>query len=326
MKRREFISFFGGTAAAGLSAWFAVVRRARAENRSRVGFIFSGSSAGDEVIGFKQGLRELGYVEGQNIDVEYRFAENNAERLPEFAADLARLNPSVIVAIGTLSTRAARHAAPDTPVVFLLADAIGTGIVTNLRKPGGNIKGASIYRPAEKYPELAKQVLPRLTRVGYLFNPMTASSAVSLSEARHSAEVLGLDFRSYPVERPEELEKSFAEMQRDGIGFLFLDAAHPYPTNWPRVAELALTHKLPALSEIRQFPLAGGLMSYGAKLSDMTRLLAQYVDRILKGTKAGDLPVEQPTRFELVINLKTAKALGLTIPDKLLTIADDVIE
>jgi putative ABC transport system substrate-binding protein len=182
MKRREFISFFGGTAAAGLSAWFAVVRRARAENRSRVGFIFSGSSAGDEVIGFKQGLRELGYVEGQNIDVEYRFAENNAERLPEFAADLARLNPSVIVAIGTLSTRAARHAAPDTPVVFLLADAIGTGIVTNLRKPGGNITGASIYRPAEKYPELAKQVLPRLTRVGYLFNPMTASSAVSLSD------------------------------------------------------------------------------------------------------------------------------------------------
>jgi len=110
------------------------------------------------------------------------------------------------------------------------------------------------------------------------------------------------------------------------LGFLFLDAAHPYPTNWPRVAELALKHKLPALSEIRQFPLAGGLMSYGAKLSDMTRLLAQYVDRILKGSKAGDLPVEQPTRFELVINLKTAKALGLAIPDKLLTIADDVIE
>jgi putative tryptophan/tyrosine transport system substrate-binding protein len=115
-------------------------------------------------------------------------------------------------------------------------------------------------------------------------------------------------------------------MKTDGIGFLFLDAAHPYPTNWPRVAELALRHKLPALSEIRQFPLAGGLMSYGAKLSDMTRLVAQYVDRILKGSKAGDLPVEQPTRFELVINLKTAKALGLAIPDKLLTIADDVIE
>jgi putative tryptophan/tyrosine transport system substrate-binding protein len=183
------------------------------------------------------------------------------------------------VAIGTLSTRAARRAAPDTPVVFLLADAIGTGIVTNLRRPGGNITGASIYCPAEKYPEIAKQVLPGLTRVGYLFNPMTASSAVSLSEARHSAEVLGLDFRSYPVERPEDLENAFAGMKTDGIGFLFLDAAHPYPTNWPRVAELALRHKLPALSEIRQSQAA---LSYGVRVRPHTafcRLIIHMCDR-----------------------------------------------
>ena len=326
MRRREFITLLGGTAAPALSAFGVALRQAQGQNRPRVGFIFSGSSASDEVIGFKQGLRELGYVEEQNIDVEYRFGENSVERLPEFAADLARLHVSVIVAIGTFSTRAARHAAPHTPIVFLLADAIGAGIVTNLRRPGGNITGVSELRAAEKWPELAKEVLPGLTRVGYLVNPTNASSVGALNDARRSAEVLGIAFRLYPVERPEDLEGAFAEMKRDGIGILFLDAAHPYPTNWPRVAELALTYKLPAISGLREFALAGGLMSYGVRLSDMTRLLAHYVDRILKGAKAGDLPVEQPTKFELVINLKTAKALGLTIPDKLLTVADDVIE
>jgi putative tryptophan/tyrosine transport system substrate-binding protein len=246
--------------------------------------------------------------------------------LPEFAADLVRLNVSIIVAVGTLSTRAARRAAPDTPVVFFVADAIGAGIVTNLRRPGGNITGVSLLRAAEKWPELAKEVLPRLTRVGYLFNPTNASSVAALSEARRSAEVLGMDFRSYSIERPEDLEGAFAEMKRDGIGVLFLDASHPYPTNWPRVAELALMHKLPAISEVSDFALAGGLMSYGFRLSDMTRLLAHYADRILKGAKAGDLPVEQSTRFELVINLKTAKALGLEVPSHLLQLADEVIE
>jgi len=326
MRRREFITLLGGTAAAALSAFGVAQRQAQGQNRPRVGFIFSGSSASNEFIGFTEGLRELGYVEGQNIDVEYRFAENSVERLPELAADLARLNVSVIVAIGTFSTRAARRAAPNTPIVFLLADAIGAGIVTNLRRPGGNITGVSELRAAEKWPELAKEVLPGLTRVGYLVNPTNASSVGALNDARRSAEVLGIAFRSYPVERPEDLEGAFVEMKRDGIGVLFLDTAHPYPTNWPQVAELALTHKLPAISVLREFPLAGGLMSYGVRLSDMTRLLAHYVDRILKGAKAGDLPVEQPTKFELVINLKTAKALGLTIPDKMLTVADEVIE
>ena len=152
MRRREFITLLGGTAAAALSAFGVALRQAQGQNRPRVGFIFSGSSASDEVIGFKQGLRELGYVEEQNIDVEYRFGENSVERLPEFAADLARLHVSVIAAIGTLSTRAARRAAPDTPVVFLVADAIGAGIVTNLRRPGGNITGVSVLLAAEKWP------------------------------------------------------------------------------------------------------------------------------------------------------------------------------
>jgi putative ABC transport system substrate-binding protein len=301
---------------------------AQAQSAPRIGWIFPGASAGNptELAGFREGLRELGYVEGRNIVVEYRFGENSVERLPEFATELARLNVSVIVTLGELATRAARRGAPDTPIVFLTADPVGNGLVSNLSRPGGNMTGVSVMREAGKWPELAKEVLPGLTRVGYLINPTNAASVSTLNEARRSTEALGLNFRSYPIERPADLEMAFAAMTKDRIGVLLLDAAHPYPTDWPRVAGLALGHKLPAISEIREFAFAGGLMSYGLRLFDMTRRQAHYVDRILKGASAGDLPVEQPTKFELVINLRTAKALGLTVPPSLIARADEVIE
>ena len=324
MRRRTFIA-----ALAGVAAWPLVApHQTQAQNVPRVGWLWSGASAGNptELAGFKEGLRELGYVEGKNIIVEYRFGENSLRRLPEFAAEFARLNVSVIVALGYNVVRAVRSAAPDTPIVFLTADPIGAGVVTNLSRPGGNITGVSTMREAGKWPELAKEALPGLTRIGYLVNPTAPSSVATLTEARRSAEALGIDFRSYPVERPEDLEGEFAAMTHDDIGALLLDATHPYPTNWPRVAGLALGHKLPAISEIREFVLAGGLMSYGLRLFDMTRRVAHYVDRILRGAKAGDLPIEQPTKFELVINLKTAKALGMTISPTLLLRADEVIE
>ena len=324
MKRREFITLVGGAA-----AWPLAARTAQdAGQTPRVGWIFPGTSAGNptELAGFKEGLRELGYVEGRNIVVEYRFGENSVERLPELATDLVRRNVNVIVSFGNIASRGARRAAPDMPIVFLSADPIGEGFVTNLSRPGGNMMGVSVMRLGGKWPELAKEALPGLTRVGYLINPTNAGSVTTLSEARRSAEALGMEFRSYPVERPADLEGAFAAMTRDGVGFLLLDASHPYPTDWPRVAELALRHKLPAISEIHEFAAAGGLMSYGMRLFDMTRRMAHYVDRILKGSKAGDLPVEQPTKFELVINLKIAKALGLTIPPALLARADEVIE
>jgi putative ABC transport system substrate-binding protein len=321
MRRREFITFIGGAALTWPLA-------AQAQSAPRIGWIFPGASAGNptELAGFKEGLRELGYVEGRNIVVEYRFGENSVERLPEFATELARLNVSVIVTLGELATRAARRGAPDTPIVFLTADPVGNGLVSNLSRPGGNITGVSPLRLAGKWPELAKQLLPGLTRVGYLINPTNAASVSTLNEARRSTEALGLNFRSYPIERPADLEMAFAGMTKDRIGVLLLDAAHPYPTNWPQVAGLALGHKLPAISEIREFVFAGGLMSYGLRLFDMTRRQAHYVDRILKGASAGDLPVEQPTKFELVINLRTAKALGLTVPPQLLARADEVVE
>jgi len=325
LRRREFITLLGGAAA----AWPLAARAQQQPTQiPKVGWIFPGASAGPptELAGFKEGLRELGYVEGKNIVVEYRFGENSVERLPEFATKLAQLNVSVIVALGTFAFRVARHAAPEMPIVVLSADPIGAGIVTNLSRPGGNVTGVSVMRLSGKWPELAKEALAGLSRVGYLINPTNPASAITLSEARHSAEALGLDFRSYPVERPQDLEAAFAAMTQDSIGVLLLDADHPYATNWPQVAGLALRHKLPAISEVREFVLAGGLMSYGVRLFDITRRMAHYVDRILRGTKAGDLPVEQPTKFELLINLTTAKALGLKIPPTLLARADEVIE
>ena len=323
MRRREFIAGLSGAA-----AWPLATRAQRSARIPQVGWIWPGAAAGNpaEVAGFKQGMRELGYVEGRNIVVEYRFGENNAQRLPELAAELARLNVSVVAAFGGIAARAVQRAAPHTPIVFFAGDPIGDALVTNLRRPGGNITGVSLLRLGGKWPELAKEALPALTRIGYLVNPTNASSVATRDEARRSAEALGMDFRSYPVERPEDLEQAFAAMTRDSVSFLLLDANHPYPTDWPRVAELALRHKLPAISEIREFVAAGGLMSYGASVFDMARRMAPYIDKILKGARAGDLPVEQPTKFELAINRKTAKALGLTVPPMLLARADEVIE
>jgi putative tryptophan/tyrosine transport system substrate-binding protein len=322
--RRKFFVTLGGAAI----AWPLAARAQQVAQIPQVGWIWPGAAAGNptEVAGFKQGLRDLGYVEGKNIVVEYRFGENRAERLPELAADLARLNVSVIVALGTFAVRAARRAAPDTPIVFLDADPIGDAFVTNLSRPGGNITGVSTMRLGGKWPELAKEALPTLTRIGYLINPTSASSVTNLAEARRSAEALGMDFRSYLIERPEDLERTFAAIAADGVGFLLLDASHPYPTDWPLVAKLALRHKLPAISNVREFVAAGGLMSYGSNIYDRTRRMAHYVDKILKGARAGDLPVEQPTKFELVVNFKTAKALSLDVPSSLLARADEVIE
>jgi putative tryptophan/tyrosine transport system substrate-binding protein len=321
--RRELIAALGSAA-----AWPLTIRAQQPPQIPRVGWIWPGAAAGNptELAGFRQGLRELGYVEGRNIVVEYRFGEHSAERLPGLAADLARLNVSVIVALGTFAIHAARREAPNTPIVFLDADPIGNAFVTNLSRPGGNLTGVSVMRLGGKWPELAKEALPALTRIGYLINPNNAASVTNFGEARRSAEALGMDFRSYQIERPDDLERIFAAIEADGVGFLLLDASHPYPTDWPRVAGLALGHKLPAISEIREFVTVGGLMSYGSSLSDMTRRMANYLDKILKGAKAGDLPVEQPTTFELVINVKTAKALALKLPPKLLARADEVIE
>ena len=330
IQRRAFITLLGGAAA----AWPLAARAQQAGDREsagqmpRVGWLWPGRSAGNssEFAGFQQGLRELGYVEGKNIIVEYRFGESSMERLRDLAAELAGLKLNLILAVGTSPAKAVQQAAPTSPIVFMSGDPLGAGFVTSLSRPSGNLTGVSQMTLSEKWPELARELLPAVKRIGYLWNPNDTRSIVSFSQARRSTEALGLEFGSYPVERPENLDSAFAAMMGDGVSVLLLDPAHPYPANWPAVAQLALKHKLPAISEIRDFVAAGGLMSYGASIFDSTRRMAHYMDKILKGAKPADLPVEQPTMFELAINLKTAKALGLEVPPTLLARADEVIE
>ena len=323
MKRREFLTL----AAGGAAAW-PLAGYAQQATMPRVGWLWSGRSEGkpSELTGFKQGLRDLGYVEGQNIVVDYRFGENSVERLTALAEDLARLKPDIILALGTPAIRVARRAVPDRPIVFLSGDPIGSGLIASLNRSGGHLTGLSMMLLSEKWPDLTREMLPAVTRIGYLWNPAEVRSASSFSQARHSAEKLGMNFGSYPIERPGDLAAAFAKMKKDDIGMLLLDPAHPYPTNWPVVAELALIHRIPSLSEVRDFVVAGGLMSYGASVLDITRRMAHYMDRIIKGASPAEMPVEQPTRFELALNLKTAKALDIAVPPSLLARTDEVIE
>jgi putative tryptophan/tyrosine transport system substrate-binding protein len=271
MNRREFMSLVAGTVAwplaahaqqAGKVPTIEYLDRESAGQMPRVGWLWSGRSAGNpsELAGFQQGLRELGYVEGKNIIVEYRFGENSTERLPNLASDLAGLKLNLILAFGTPSAKAAQQAAPTIPIIFMSGDPLGIGLVTSLSRPSGNLTGVSVMTLSEKWPELARELLPAVKRIGYLWNPNDSRSTVSFSQARRSTEALGLDFRSYPVERPENLDSAFAAMMGNGVSVLLLDPAHPYPTNWPMVAQLALKHKLPTISELREFVAAGGLL------------------------------------------------------------------
>ena len=319
--RRTFLAGLG-------SAAWTLMARGQQRAIPRVGWIWGGRSNGNpsELRGFKQGLRELGYFEGTNIFIEYRFGEESAERLPQLAGDLARLKPDIILAVGTGAAREAQRAAPAASIIFMSGDPIGTGLVNSLNRPTGNLTGVSLMILGEKWPDLAREMLPGVNRIGYLWNPNDISSTGNFNQARRSAEGLAIFFGSYPIERPSELEAAFANMVKDGIAMILLDHAHPFPTNWPLVSQLALKYRRPSISEVRDFVVAGGLISYGASLFDITRRMAYYMDRVLNGTKLADLPVEQPTKFELVINLKTAKALGLTVPSSLIARADEVIE
>src|SRR5262249_119107 len=227
LQRREFITLLGGAAV----AWPLAARGQQAGDREsagqmpRVGWLWPGRSAGNssEFAGFRQGLRELGYVEGKNIIVEYRFGENSMERLRDLAADLAGLKLNLILAVGTSPAKAVQQAAPTSPIIFMSGDPLGAGLVTSLSRPSGNLTGVSLMTLSEKWPELARELLPAVKRIGYLWNPSDARSTVSFSQARRSPETLGLEFGSYPVERPENLDSAFTAMMGDGVSVLLLD-------------------------------------------------------------------------------------------------------
>jgi putative ABC transport system substrate-binding protein len=295
---------------------------------ARVGFLhFVSSPLLDEA--FQEGLRELGYVEGQNIVIEYRSAEGKDERLPGLAAELVRLKVDVIVAASPPATEAAKRATSTVPIVFALSgDPVAAGLVASLARPGGNITGLATIsgEVVGKQLELLKRVAPKVSRVAVLQNPSNPGHALTLPQAEGAARALGVQLQVLKARTPSEIEVAFAAMrsQRADGALVLRDAM--FREQRAQIVALAAKSRLPAVYGLREEAEAGGLMAYGASVPQLFRRAATYVDKILKGAKPADLPVEQPTKFELVINLKTAKALGLTIPPSLLGQADQVIQ
>jgi putative ABC transport system substrate-binding protein len=297
---------------------------------ARIGYLSlrSGPSHFDEA--FRQGLRELGYVEGQNISVEYRWADWKPDRIPALAEELVRLKVDVIVSAGGGPTsRAVGKAVKTIPVVFLMGgDPVGTGLVASLARPGGNLTGVSLLTSElnAKRLELLKQAVPGVSRVAVLVNPTSPTAGAVLKELESAAQTLKVKLQVLEARDPQAIDGAFAAMKRERAGALLVANDPMFFAQRERIVGLAAKSRLPGIFEWREFAEAGGLLSYGTNVADMYRRLASYVDKILKGVKPADLPVEQPTRFELVINAKTAKALGLTIPPSFVFRADHVIQ
>jgi len=278
---------------------------------------------------FRQGLRELGYVEGRNIAIESRWAEGKYDRYPALAADLVRLKVDVIVPVGGAATQATQQATRTIPIVMsVVIDPVGSGLVASLARPGGNVTGLTIMASdlVGKQLELLKEVVPKVSRVALLWNPDNPGSAPQLRQAEAAARALGVRLQPLEARDPQEIDSAFAAMTRERAGALLILADAIFLNQRRQIAELAAKRRLPAVFGNGEHAEAGGLMAYSANLLDLERRAATYVDKILKGAKPADLPVEQPSKFELVINLKTAKALGLTIPHSLLLRADEVIQ
>lgn len=277
---------------------------------------------------FRLGLRDLGWIEDTNISIEYRYAEGRSDRLPILAADLVRLKVDLIVTSFTSATSAAQKSTKAIPIVMVAAaDPVASGLVESMGRPGGNVTGSSqmISELGGKRLRLLKDIVPNLSRVAVLWNAQSASSTLYWKELQLPAQQLGLQLHSLEVRSPNDIEQAFEDATRGRAGALVVTGA-PVIANERLMAELAARSRLPSISHAAEFANAGGLVSYGPDRADLYRRAAAYVDKILKGAKAGDLPVEQPTRFELVLNLKTAKALGLTIPQSILLQADVVIQ
>jgi len=277
---------------------------------------------------FRKGLNELGYIEGQNIHIEYRFAGGSIERLAEFAAELVRLNVDVIVAGSTQSIDAAKRATKTIPIVFPVTfDPVESGFVASLARPGGNLTGLSTVNPdaAAKRVELIQEVMPRISRLAVLRNPTNSGSRFPLKETEAGAKRLGIRLQILEARSPDDLEGAFRAATKEQANALIVLADALFFAQRGRLGNLGVKHRLPAMFDDAQSVDAGGLISYGASLTDLFRRAAGYVDKILKGARPADLPVEQPMKFELIINLKTAKQIGLTMPPNVLARADKVI-
>jgi putative ABC transport system substrate-binding protein len=309
----------------------AVAQAQQAKKVTRIGYLggASLSAIAERIEAFRQGLRELGYVEGKNIVIEWRWAEGKLDRLPVLAAELVRLKVEVIVTAGATSTRAAKEATVTTPIVMANdADPVGSGVVASLARPGGNITGLSTLSPelSGKQLELLKEIFPKLSRVAVLGASTSTSSALALRETELAAGALGVQLQYLNVLGPKDIDTAFREAGKGRADAVLVLPTAVLNTQRKQIVDLAIKSRLPAIYGRPEYVQDGGLMTYGVSITDLYRRAATYVDKILKGAKPADLPVEQPTKFELVINLKAAKQIGVTIPPNVLARADKVIK
>jgi putative ABC transport system substrate-binding protein len=328
MSRREFITLLGSASV----AWPLVARAQQPGKLPNIGLLNPASPDGFAIRlrGLRQGLKDTGYVEGENVGIEYRWAEGRIERLPALAADLVRHEVSVIAALGGDTPAFAAKAATKTiPIVFLNGvDPVKSGLVASLNRPGGNVTGISLLAGAvnTKRLELIHELVPQVASVAVLDNPIVTEAETRLRDLQEAARTLGLRLLFQTVGSERELDAAFATIAEQKAGALFVDGSPFFVSRRDQLIGLAARQALPAMYFDREFADAGGLMSYGTSFADAYRQAGIYIGRILKGTKPADLPILQPTKFDFVINLKTAKTLGLTVPDKLLALADEVIE
>jgi putative ABC transport system substrate-binding protein len=324
MDRRAFIA----TLAGGLLAAPFAAEAQPAGKIARIGLLRTGAPPDPALDAFKEGLRELGYVEGQNVVLDVRFAAGRLDRLPSLAAKLVRRDVAVVVTGGEAAIQAARAATRTIPIVMGASnDPVGAGLVESLARPGGNITGSTILAPelSRKRLDFLKEMRPGVVRVAVLSDPMSPGTSRDLEEAQSGARALGFRLQVWTVRTPTDLDEAFAGMKRERAEALMTLADPVFTASRVRIVKLAAATRLPSIYYWKDFVDVGGLMSYGPSLQGLYRRAATYVDKILKGANPGDLPVEQPTKFELVINLKTARTLGLTIPPSVLSRADQVI-
>ncbi|HEY1363672.1 MAG TPA: ABC transporter substrate-binding protein [Xanthobacteraceae bacterium] len=332
MRRREFITLLGGS-----TAWPLAARAQQATKMPRIGILSPGRSEPSDptfntLNAFLQGLHELGYTAGQNLAIEQQYADGSADRLRELTAELVRRKPDIIVVLSTTAARPVKLATGTIPIVAIgMADPVADGLVATLARPGGNVTGTSFLGPEliAKRLQLLREVVPGLSRVAALWHPNAYSErtmAGVLNEIEVAARTLGLQLQLVPAFGPGDIAGAFSAMARERADALIVMPSPMLFGEYGRIASIAANGSLPAMGAAREFADAGGLISYGVNLPDLARQTATYVDKILKGAQPAQLPVEQPIKFELVINLKTARELGLTISREFLLVADDVVE